>query len=121
MTSSDTEILSALVDGEPTDPSILAAVLETAEARALIVDFVRLRNAARKETLPLPHGLGQLSVPRTSRRGWHWAAVAAALVIMFIAGLLTPVSWRDQPDNDAPPEPTRIERFVPGVDWRQGD
>jgi hypothetical protein len=121
MTPNDTEVLSALVDGEAIDPSALATVLETAEARAILVDFVRLRNAARMDAPPLPQGLGQLRVPRTNRHGWQWAAVAAALVIMFIAGLLTPVSWRDETSDDAPPEPTRIEQFVPGVDWRQGD
>ncbi|HVL66448.1 MAG TPA: hypothetical protein VM364_04205 [Vicinamibacterales bacterium] len=113
-----TEILSALVDGESVDPAAVAAALEDAGARAALVDFVRLRNAARADAAPLPASLDRLRAAGPPRRVLRWAAAAAALVLTFMAGLLTAVSWRpDARDPAAPPQPARVERFEPGVDW----
>ena len=50
MTMSDArEVLSALIDREPVDPDVLAALLEEAANRRLLVDFVRLRAAVRTD------------------------------------------------------------------------
>lgn len=121
MNTTHTEILSALLDGEPVEPALLTAALDDPEARAALVDFVRLRNAARADEPALPATLQRMREPRQRARVLRWTAAAAVLALMFIAGLLTPVSWRDAPDVDAPPQPTRTEKFMPGVDWHQGD
>jgi len=122
MTIIHTEVLSAFVDGEPVDPAQLAAALHDPDARAALIDFVRFRDAARADTEALPASLERLRQPTPQRRVLRWVAAAAVLVLMFVAGLLTPQPWRQNPaSSDTPPQPTRIERFEPGVDWHPGD
>jgi hypothetical protein len=122
MNTIHTEVLSAFVDGEPVDPSLLSAALDDPEARAALVDFVRFRAAARADTEALPPALERLRQRTPPHRSLRWTAAEAVLVLMFVAGLLTPQPWRrSQADSDTPPQPTRIERFEPGVDWHPGD
>jgi hypothetical protein len=122
MNTTHTEILSALLDGEPVDPALLAASLEDADARAALVDFVRLREAARSDDSPLPASLQRLRQTGRSHRVIRYAAAAAVLVLMFVAGLLTPRPGRTDPaGTDEPPQPTRVEKFEPGVDWHSGN
>lgn len=121
MNTIHTETLSAFVDGEPVDLTHLEAALEDADARRALIDFARLRDAARSDVAPLPASLVQLCKRKPSGGVLRWTAAAAALVLMFIAGLLTPDAWRADADRRDPPQPTRIEKFIPGVDWRQGD
>ncbi len=123
MNTMHTETLSAFVDGEPVDLERLSAALEDADARRALVDFVRLRELARSDTAPLPPSLGQLR--KTSAKGHllRLAAAAAVLLLVFIAGLLTPVPWDDGGSSGVqpPPQPVRVERFEPGVDWHPGN
>ena len=122
MNTIHTEALSALVDGEPVDPALLAAALEDPDARAALVDFVRFRDAARADTTVLPAGLDRLRQRPPLPRAFRWTAAAAVLALMFVAGMLAPQPWRQDPaSSEAPPQPTRIERFEPGVDWHPGD
>ena len=122
MNTIHTEVLSAFVDGEPVDPVLLAAALEDPDARAAMVDFVRFRDAARADPTALPAGLARLRQPSPLPRVLRWTAAAAVLALMFVAGLLMPQPWRQNPaGSEAPPQPTRIERFEPGVDWHPGD
>lgn len=114
-----TDTISAFVDGEPVDPDQLATALEAPEGRAALVDFVRMRAAMRAGEPPLPASLGSLRRTPVGLRLVRWPAVAALLLLVFLAGLLAPRPWtRPQaPPDDGPPVPTRIERFTPGVDW----
>ena len=125
MTDDFTPTISAFIDGEPVNPDHLAAALEDPDGRAALVDFVRMRAAVRLGDPPLPASLASLRPTgkrpfdslRSLRAGWP--AVAALLVLVFLAGLLAPRPWTTTQDEraDAPPAPTRVERFTPGVDW----
>ena len=120
-----TPAISAFVDGEPVDVDQLAAALEDPQGRAALIDFVRMRAAMRAGEPPLPASLASLRPTgkrpfdslRSLRAGWP--AVAALLVLVFLAGLLAPRPWATNLDEraEAPPAPTRVERFTPGVDW----
>src|SRR5687767_5181977 len=55
-----TAVLSALLDHEPVDPDALSAALDDAEARAALVDFVRLRQGLGQATEVLPASLQTL-------------------------------------------------------------
>jgi negative regulator of sigma E activity len=123
MNTMHTEILSALVDGEPVDLERLSAALDDAEARRALVDFVRLREAARSDSAALPASLSQLRKAPATRQLLRLAAAAAVLLFVFIAGLLTPMPWDDRDSNGVqpPPQPVRVEKFQPGVDWHPGD
>jgi hypothetical protein len=117
--TTDTEILSALLDGEPVDADRLALTLEDASARATLVDFVRLRTVARDDE-PVPASVSRLR-RRSAAQLLRWPAVAAALLVVFLAGWFAPRPSRGPSPSSAstelPPEPARVEKFVPGVDW----
>lgn len=122
MTEDFTDTVSAFVDGEVVDPGRLATALEDREARGALVDFVRMRAAVRAGDQPLPASLSTLRRPPvTGLRLLRWPAVAALLVLVFLAGLVAPRPWQTPPDagRETPPRPARIEKFTPGVDWHQ--
>ena len=123
MTTSDTEILSALLDGEPVDADRVAMALEDPAARAALVHFVRLREAVRNDPIPLPASLSAVQPHALSLGRFRWPAVAAALLVMFLAGWFAPRPWNGHAPQgaDVPPTPTRVEKFVPGVDWHQSN
>lgn len=123
MTTAHTETLSALVDGEAVDLEQLSAALDDADARRALVDFVRLREAARSDSPPLPASLDQLREAPSKGRLLRWSAAAAVLLLAFIVGLLTPTPWddRDSSGVQPPPQPVRVEKFQPGVDWHPGN
>jgi hypothetical protein len=119
MNDMHTATISALVDGEYVDPAELAQALEDAEARAALVDFVRLRREVLADTAPLPPSLASLRRPARIALVTRWAAAAALLVLVFLAGLIAPRPWTgtSSASPDSPPAPVRTEEFVPGVDW----
>ena len=132
-----TQTISAFVDGEAVDADQLAAALEHPEARAALVDFVRMRVVVGAGDAPLPASLrslragpfgslrslraGPFGSLRSLRAGW--AAVAALFVLAFLAGLVAPRPWTAARGEaaEAPPAPTRVEKFTPGVDWHQSN
>jgi hypothetical protein len=119
-----THTISAFVDGEPVDADHLAAALEDPDARATLVDFVRMRAAVRAGDSPLPASLNRFrKPPMVTVRLLRWPAVAALLVLVFLAGLLAPRPSTSGPGVDFgdPPRPTRVEKFTPGVDWYQSN
>ncbi len=132
MTEIHTDILSAFCDGEIVDPELLAAALADSHGRAALIDFARLRAAVAPAGL-LPASLGSLRrLPasafapfqplalRRDRRftGWGVTAAAAALLLLIVAAasLLPRTLFRGSAD-EAPPAPSRVVRYQPGVDW----
>jgi hypothetical protein len=103
------EVLSALLDREPVDPDALAATLERAEARALLIDFVRLRAVVHADGAEEP-----IAVTLTpARRTLAWPILQLAAAVLLIA-LGVMAGHRLAPgDVSAPPEPTRVVPLVP--------
>lgn len=123
MTEDLTNTMSAFLDGESVDPNQLAAALEVPDARAALVDFVRMRAAVRAGDQPLPPSLAAFRrPPAAGLRLLRWSAVAALFALVFLAGLVAPRPWTSTGERgDAPPAPSRVEKFVPGVDWHQSN
>ena len=116
--SPHTAVLSLFLDHEPVDPDALSAALDDPDARAALVDFVRLRQDLRRPSDALPASLQTLRrQPEVRTVALRWSAAAALLVLVFLAGWMAPRSGRDARDITGPPEPVRIEKFTPGVDW----
>jgi hypothetical protein len=114
-TSEARSVLSALIDREPVDPDALALVLEDPAARALLVDFVRLRVALAADDEDLIQATtARDRVPR-SRIGRVVRPLAAALLLSAAgAGGL----WLgERRGHDRPPAPSRSVSYTPGVDW----
>lgn len=113
-----TAVLSAFLDHEPVDPDALAAALDDPEARAALVDFVRLRQGLGPASEALPASLQTLRRrPVVRTMALRWSAAAALLVLVFLAGWMAPRPAGDTRGVTAPPDPVRVEKFVPGVDW----
>jgi len=121
MNDHDTEVLSALLDGEPFDPAELVAALSRPAACETLREFARLRVAVLEDqSQPSPAlepGLREIMAEarrRPALRRWLAASAAAALVATALwLGL-----WSDR--QPQPPEPQRILRFERGVDWSSG-
>ncbi len=119
-----THTISAFVDGEAVDADHLAAALEDPDARAALVDFVKMRAAVRTGNPPLPASLTTFRQrPAAGFRLLRWPAIAALLVLVFLAGLMVPRPSASDPDIGPgdPPPPSRVEKFTPGVDWHQSN
>jgi len=111
MTDTETsELLSALLDREPVDPDRLAALLEDPDARALLVDFVRLRSALRDDGLDVGKVEPSRAIPRRTIAR-PLLAVAAALLLVAAGALIGTRLSTDA--DDRPPEPTRVVRLQP--------
>jgi hypothetical protein len=111
------DIISALLDGEPVEPDALEQALDAPDGRRLLVEFVRLREAARAE-LPLPPSL--VALRRRAplwRRAVPLPAVAALLLIAWLTAWFVPRPAPEAPLG--PPAPTRTLSYEPGVDWRE--
>jgi hypothetical protein len=119
MTDVHTEVISAFCDGEIVDPDRLAAALADPRGREALIDFARLR-AAVGSVEALPASLATLRTAGTGSRvrAWAVAAAAAAMVLLIVAAAsLLPRSLDPRNADQSPPAPTRVLRFVPGVDW----
>jgi hypothetical protein len=46
------------------------------------------------------------------------AGAAAMLVLIALTFALLPRTWIIRDGADGPPSPTRVMRYVPGVDWQ---
>ena len=112
------ETLSALLDGEPVAIDALEAALADGEARRGLVEFVRLRQAARDETeTPVP-GFAD-GVRRSLQRQRRLARkrvplplAAAAVILALIGGSLIEVKWPAPAQEEIrPPQPSRVLKF----------
>ena len=121
----DFEVLSAVLDGAAVDIGQLATALEDPEGRQVFVDFVKLRQAAASDDMTPRREFYQrvvrdltLDLP-VRRRGLPYPLAAAAVVFAMLLGSLIDQNFiRQDPAEAAPPEPTRVLRFEPGVDWQ---
>lgn len=118
MTSDARELLSALIDREPVDPGVLAEVLEDRDARAMLVDFVRLRGLVAADADRGSPEVGRRPTPRVRTTQPRWLAVAAAALLSVAAA-----GWwllERAADHEVPPAPSRVVQFERGVDWQDG-
>jgi hypothetical protein len=112
------EVVSTFLDGEPVDPDALAVALEDGATRLMLVDFVRIREAARQGDAALPASLETLRRAPIWRRVVPLPAVAALVLFVLLASWFAPRAARvDGPPE--PPTPTRTIAFEPGVDWQE--
>lgn len=118
MNETHTEVLSAFCDGEAVDPAMLALALADPHARDALVDFARLR-AAVALTAPLPESLQRRRrAPVLRRVFWPAAAAIAAMLLVIVMSASLLLRVRESRSNaGTPPVPTRVVRYVPGVDW----
>jgi hypothetical protein len=121
----DFEVLSAVLDGDAVDIGLLELALEDPEGRRVFVDFVKLRQTAAKD-IGAPRREFYEGVVRdltvnqhVRRRGLPFPVAAAAILVAMLFGSMLDVNFisRD-PARAAPPEPTRVLQFEPGVDWQ---
>ena len=117
------ETLSALLDGEPVVIDALEAALDDSEARRGLVEFVRLRQAARDDAArPVPRFAE--GVRRSLQRQRRLARirvplplVAAAVVLALLGGSLIDMKSllpeREQAvrEQTQPPPPSRVLQF----------
>jgi hypothetical protein len=120
------EVLSALLDGDGVDIGELEVALDDPEGRRALVDFVRIRQtAAADDTTPRrefsERALEALTLrQRINARGLPFPVAAAAILIAMLLGSLLNLDLiRSSRATDSPPEPARVLRFEPGVDWQQ--
>jgi hypothetical protein len=123
------EVISALLDGEPVAPDVLAAALLAPGAREALVDFARLKaELAADDSRPSPALHRAMDKVLGRRRGhgrplWRLLQSAAAVVVLALAALGA-MSLRTRFYGRGPEEPppaTRIIQFTPGVDWHEGE
>lgn len=120
----DFEVLSAVLDGDPVDLAQLETALDNSEGRRAFVDFVRLRQtAASDNAMPRrefsERARADLTVSRRIRdRSLPFPVAAAAILVAMLLGSLLNFDSVRPERPAAPPEPTRVLRFEPGVDWQ---
>jgi hypothetical protein len=122
----DFEVLSAWLDRDAVDIEQLTKALEDPEGRSAFVDFVRLRQAtAHDHAVPRKDFYARVRGELTSNRplktrGLPFPLAAAAILAAMLLGSALDLNFiRQDRAADAPPEPARVLRFEPGVDWQQ--
>jgi negative regulator of sigma E activity len=127
------ETLSALIDGDVVDIDALQAALADVDARRGLVEFVRLRQIARDESVPAPGLAARVGRSLERRRALARLRVplplaAAAVLLALLGGSLIDVKWptfkreqQAQREDVQPPQPSRVLQFdVPPPDVRIG-
>jgi hypothetical protein len=121
------EVVSAFVDGEPVEAGELGSALAGPGGREALLDFMLLRARLADGAEPSPVFVarmrrrlgGRAGAPRGGRIV-RLAAVAAVLMLATLGALDLARSLRgDRPHE--PPEPTRVIRYEPGVDWHDSE
>lgn len=104
--STSYEVISDFLDDETFDPQALGKALADPGGREMLIDLVILRYAAQRDDAPsVEH------VPIGRRRPM---LVAAAAVVLALAGGYQVGQWRTAPELPQPPAATRV---VP-VEWQ---
>ena len=110
--SDEREVLSALIDREPVNPDVLARALEEPANRALLVEFVRLRERIQLDDHSESSDL-ELSRPARHARPRSWPQAVAAVVLLGL-GLAGGAGLERYASRERPPEPTRVVQLEPG-------
>jgi len=120
----DFEVLSAVLDGDAVDIGQLEAALDDPEGRQVLVDFVKVRQTAASDNATprrefSERALADLTMSRRIRaRGLPFPMAAAAILVAMLLGSLLNLDSVRRERPAVPPEPTRVLRFEPGVDWQ---
>ncbi len=113
--------IDAWLDGETVEPTALDAALAAAEGRAYLIDALAIRQLmsdAPPTVAPVRHHRARFYSLRA-------AVLAVGLVgLGYAAGARTTppqdiVSPTSAAESVAPPEPTRVVEFKPGVNWHE--
>jgi hypothetical protein len=115
------EVISAFIDGEPVDPTLLADALAEPAGRQTLLDLLRLgalvaeAEADAADEAPKP--------ARKENRFWLLAAAAALVVGLgsFGAGLQIGQQATEAPvtaQQQDPPKPDRVIELRDGIEWR---
>jgi hypothetical protein len=119
------EVLSALLDGEPVAPDVLAGALLAPGAREALVDFAALRAGLAGDD-SRPSGAFYRAMDRIprgrTRPVWQLLRRVAAVVVLALAavGAISLGTRFRGNAADEPPRATRVIQFTPGVDWHEG-
>ena len=125
MSQDPLEVISALLDGEPVAPDVLAAALLAPGVREALVDFAGLRaGLAADDARPSAAFHRAMNGILRRRLSWAWPLlrrVAAVLVLALAAVGAISLGTRFRGNApDEPPRATRVIQFTPGVDWHEG-
>jgi len=126
------DVIAAFADGERVSPDALKRALAEEAGRDYLIDLLVLRG--------IVHVAGpemDVEVIATPRRRAHaWIGIAAAIVASVVGGyaagrVTAPAGARvpvvtavaetvpQPPRPAAAPEPTRVIRLEPGIDWKE--
>lgn len=127
------EVMAAFADGERVNADALERALATPEGREYLIDLLALREV----TVGQSGAASSLGTP-VKRRSWRYlrlAVAAAVLCVSTMAGYAVgsrsvrqtpraaPVALSPQFADSMPasvaPQPTRVIRLEPGVDWHE--
>lgn|SRR5688572_3042195 len=121
----DFDVLSAVLDGDAVDIGQLENALDDPEGRRVFVDFVKLRQSAANDDITPRREFYEGVVRDLTRNQPVWRrglpyplAAAAVLLAMLFGSLLDQSFIRHDRAAAGPPEPARVLRFEPGVDWQ---
>lgn len=108
--NSSLEVISAFLDGERFDAVELEQALSDPAGRALLIDLAALRRIVQPtDTVP------PFVMPTVGRRTvWRTAVAAAGLLLALAGGYLAGDRRTAPPSSDAPP-PSRVVQAVPFV------
>ncbi len=125
MSQDSLEVISALLDGEPVAPDVLAAALLAPGAREALVDFAGLRaGLAGDDSHPSREFHQAMNRVLRRRRPPVWQVLrrAAAVVVLALAavGAISLGTRFRGNAAEEPPRATRVIQFTPGVDWHEG-
>ena len=104
------ELLSALIDGETVDAELVAAVLESPADRALLVDFLRLRNSVQADDEPVSEWLpDRFTEPHPVHSSGPSTRLRAAAAIGLLAAGALAGAWGEHLfTRERPPTPSRV-------------
>ena len=134
--------ISAALDGERVDLSVLRRALAQENGRTVLASFVLLRAATAADPIEADERVAARTRATLLRRtrGWfaprHLAVAASVAAMAVAASFWLGAQWQRAATSPSPtpgvavaeatrapqpPSPTRMLQFQPGVDWRDGE
>ena len=114
------EVISAFIDGEAVDPTLLAGALADPVGRQCLVDLLRLGTlvAEAENGLDVPSPVPKQKTPR-------WLLAAAAALIVGAGAFAAGVQVAQQSmqasvtaQQQVPPKADRVIELREGIEWR---